>query len=358
MAISGIGSGMLAQLIGQSSTLKSQVEKLTAQSADGKRGTWYGDIAGDARRAINLRGEISRREVHATTIDRALGRTGAAQGALKGLSSIAEDFLTQAGKVSSADSTRISALASNARQAIGQVAALLNEKHGGEYLFNGADSSNPPIPDPDGILATPMATNIMAAAGSLASGNSASVLAATLSAATDATLGATPFSNYLLDPDQGLYEARRSTLTGDGESVETGLFANRNAAATTAGSEAGGWSRDLLRGLMTLAGLAADKAATGADFDAVMTSVKSGLKSAMTALGEEAGALGLSESRLEAAKTRHGELQLSLNAQLADVEEVDLAATLTALQDTQTRLQASWQALSRLSGLSLTNFLR
>ena len=59
MAISGIGSGMLAQLIGQSSTLKSQVEKLTAQSADGKRGTWYGDIAGDARRAINLRGEMA-----------------------------------------------------------------------------------------------------------------------------------------------------------------------------------------------------------------------------------------------------------------------------------------------------------
>ncbi|MBP0445502.1 hypothetical protein J8J14_12015 [Roseomonas sp. SSH11] len=358
MAIPGIGSGVLARLVAQSASLQAQMDKLSAQTIDGRRGTYYGDLAGDARRSISLRAELDRRETHATAIGRALGRTGAAQEALERLSSIAEEFLTQAGKVSSADSTRITALAGSARQAIGQVAALLNEQHTGSYLFGGADTANPPIPDPGGIMGTAMATDIAAAIASLAPGNSGAVLSATLAAASTTAPGATPFSAYSTDPARGLNEPRPATLTGDGESVATGLFASRNAAADPAGSEAGSWSRDLLRGLMTLASLSPDKTAAGADFDAVMTSVKKGLNAAMVVLGEEAGALGQSEARLESARGRHEELQVALSAQIADVEEVDMAAALTALQETQTRLQASWQALAMLSGLSIASFMR
>jgi len=356
MAIAGIGAGALSQLIGTSSDLKARLDTLAAQAADGRRGTYYGDFGADARRSISLRGEIGRREAYATSIDRALGTTGAAQDALKRLSAVAEEFLTEAGKVTNADTTRIAALAGSARQALGEVAGLLNETSGGAYLFGGADTASPPIPDPDGIMGTRMATDIAAAVASLAPGNASSVLASTLAAARLSGAGETPFSDYALDPARGGTEARPAVLTGEGESVPTGLFAARNAAAVTAG-EAGGWSRDLLRGLMTLANLTPAMTAAGADFTAVMTGVKAGLKAAMTGLGEEAGALGLSESRLESARTRHEDLQVTLGAQLADVEEVDLATTLTALQDTQTRLQASWQALSMLSRLSLASVL-
>lgn len=358
MAIAAIGSGTLARLVAQSSTLKSQLTTLSAQSVDGKRGAFYGDIAGQAARAISLRGGIARGEAHAQAIDRALGRTAVAQDALKRLSSVAETFLGEAGKVSRADTSRIGALASNARQAIAEVASLLNTRQGSEYVFSGADAANPPIPDPDGIMTTPMATGIAAALGSLAPGNGSAVLSATLFAASSNVAGDTPFSNYLLDPARGLSEPRQGTLAEDGRIVPTGLFANRNAAASAAASETGSWSRDLLRGLMTLANLSPGQTNAGTDFDAVLGSVKAGLKSAMTALGEESGALGISEARLEAARTRHAEVALALGSQLSDVEEVDLAATLTAMQDTQTRLQASWKALSMLSGLSLVDFLR
>ncbi|TPG51935.1 hypothetical protein EAH89_19480 [Roseomonas nepalensis] len=358
MAIAGVGNGSLAWLITQSSGLKAQLTTLSAQSVDGKRGTYYGDIAGEAHRAISLRGGIARGEAHAQAIERALGGTAVAQDSLKRLSSIAEDFLTQAGKVTRADSSRVAALADSARQAIGEVVSLLNAKSGNSYLFGGADTAHPPIPDPANIMATTMATDIAGAVATLAPGSGATVLSATLAAATSNVAGATPFSDYLVDPAQGLTEPRASVLADDGQPIQTGLFANRNAAASGAGSETGSWSRDLLRGLMTLASLAPGQTAAGDDFDAVMASVTAGMKSAMTGLGEEAGALGLSESRLEAAKTRHEELGVALHGQLADVEEVDLAATLSAMQETQTRLQASWKALSMLSGLSLADFMR
>jgi len=362
MAIAGIGSGALTRLVGQSSALKDQLGRLSAQAADGRRGTYYGDIAGEAGRAIGLRGEIARREAHSAVLDRALGRTGAAQQALGQLSAVAEGFLSEAGKITRADTTRITAIAASARQAIGEVAGLLNERHAGGYLFGGSDTANPPIPDPAGITGTAMATAIATAVGGLAPGGAAGVLAATLAAATSTAPGTTPFSDYALDPARGGAEPRGTTLTGDGDSVPTGLFAGRNAAATTPGTIPGGgtgsWSRDLLRGLMTLASLTPAMTTAGGDFDAVVGSVTAGLKAAMTGLGEEAGALGQSEARLEAARTGHADMGVTLKAQLAGIEEVDLATTLTALQDTQTRLQASWQALSMLSGLSLADYIR
>ncbi|MBI0534332.1 hypothetical protein D9599_01930 [Roseomonas sp. KE2513] len=360
MAIAGVGNGSLAWLIAQSSTLKTQLGTLSAQSVDGRRGTYYGDIAGQAGRAINLRGGVARGEAHAQAIDRALSRTTIAQSTMTQLSSIAENFLTQAGKISRADTSRISALADSARQAIGQVASLLNAKSGSDYLFSGADTANPPIPDPDGIMATPMAQGIAAAVASLAPGNGDAVNAATLVAASSTAPGGTPFSDYLLDSARGRQDARPSVLAEDGQAVAVGLFANRNATepADPGSPGEGGWSRDLLRGLMALASLTPDKTASGEDFDKVLGGITGALKSAMTGLGVESGALGLSEEKLEAAKTRHEELGVTLKTQLADVEEVDLASTLAAMQDTQNRLQASWKALSMLSGLSLTQFLR
>ncbi|WP_426956257.1 flagellin [Muricoccus radiodurans] len=359
MAITGVGSGALARLIADSTAVKTRMETLTAQAADGRRGALYGDIAPDARRAIDLRAEIGRREAHGTAIDRALGRTAATQDTMSRLSAIVESFLGEAQKINRTDNARITTVAAGAAQAAREVAGLLNETHAGEYLFSGTDTGNPPIPDADGIMSGGMAQDIAAAVASLGGGNAASVLAATKAAAGSDTAGTTPFSAYLSDPARGLTEPRRATLAGDGEAIRTGVFANRNADATSGGETTGSWARDILRGLMTLASLTPQAAASaGDDFDAMMTGVRAGFRSAADALAEEEGSLGLAEKRLESARSRHADLQTTLGTQLAGVEEVDLAETLTALQDTQTRLQASWKALSMMASLSLTSFLR
>ena len=47
-----------------------------------------------------------------------------------------------------------------------------------------------------------------------------------------------------------------------------------------------------------------------------------------------------------------------MQAQLAEIEEVDLAEVLTRLRATETTLQASYGAIGRLGGLTLANFLR
>ncbi|MBW8270440.1 flagellin [Caldovatus aquaticus] len=349
--------GALGVLAAETARLRARMDVLARQAADGRRGGLYGDIAPEARRAMDLRGEIARRAAYEGAIGGALGRAAAAQEVLGRLGQIAETFFAETVPLASGQPERIATVASRAREAMAEVAALLNERHGGEYLFGGGDLENPPVPDPEGIATSGMALQIAAAVAGLGGGNAAAVAAATKAAALDDTPGVTPFSAYLSDPLRGGAEAPRGLVAADGERVEYGLFANRNARAVSAGETTGSWARDLLRGLATLAALDPAQAQLGADFTALVGTVREGLRSAVRGLNAEAGLLGAAEARLEAIRTRHAEVSVALRSQLSAIEEVDMAETITRLQATRTQLEASYQAIAALGALSLARFL-
>ncbi|MBV1797686.1 flagellin [Siccirubricoccus sp. G192] len=214
------------------------------------------------------------------------------------------------------------------------------------------------MPDPAGLPASGFAGQIATAIGTLGGGNAATVAAATKSAAQSDAAGVTPFSAFASDPATGLAEPRRGVPAEDGVVVPYGLFANRNAAATSSGETAGSWARDLLRGLASLAALTPAQATSPQDFRDLAAVIRNGLKSASAALADEAGALGLTEARLEDTRSRHAAVQTTVQSQLAGIQEVDLAAVLTRLKATETALQASYSAIGRLGSLSLAQFLR
>lgn len=351
------GITSVSRLDAGAQALRLRLDTLTRQVSDGRKGPGYGDIAPDARRAIDLRADMARRETWQGTIDRTLARSSVVQGALGRLSDIATKFYQQAIKIDGTSGELVSAVAAQARAALAEVGALLNERHAGEYVFGGTDSQNPPVPDAQGLAASGMATGIAAAVASLAPGNAAAVAVATLAAASSDAAGTTPFSAFLSDPAAGLAEPRRSVPAAEGERVEYGILANRNAAATSEGETTGSWARDLLRGLATLAALDPAQAQLGTDFTSLVATVRDGLRSAVDALGEERGALGATEERLEAMSRRHGDITVALATQLASIEEVDMAATLSRLDATKTQLEASYRAIAMVSSLSLTNFL-
>lgn len=351
------GVGLIGRLDVGAAALRQRLEVLTRQVSDGRKGPGYADIAPEARRAVDLRAEIGRREAWQGTISRALSQTSVTQKALGRMEAIATQFYQEAIRLDGTSTERISAVAASARAAMTEFATLLNEKYAGDYVFGGTDTANPPIPDPQAVATGGMASSIAAAVASLGGGNAAAVGAATLAAASSDAAGTTPFSAFLSDPAQGLTEARRAVPAAEGERVAYGILANRNAAASSEGETTGSWSRDVLRGLATLAAIDPSQAALGTDFTDLMATVRDGLRSALDALGEERGALGATEQRLEATAARHGEVTVTLKAQLAGIEEVDMAATISRLQATQTQLEASYRAISLVSGLTLTRFL-
>jgi flagellin-like hook-associated protein FlgL len=351
-------TGLLGRLEADTAALRLRMEVLTRQVSTGRRAEAQGDIAPALPRALSLRAEIGRRETYGTAIGEALNRTQATQKVLERLGTIAREFGDGvAMRLDPNDTASLSLVATRARAALVEVGQLLNSQSAGEYLFGGSDFSRPPVPDPEELPTGGLAAGIAAAIAGLGGGNAAAIIAATRAVAMDDSAGVTPFSGFLSDPASGLAEPRRSAPAGDGQAVPYGLFANRNAAAASMGETTGSWARDLLRGLASLAALTPAQAASPADFRALAGTIRDGLKSASNAIADEAGALGLTEARLSAVRERHAVLTDALKAQLADIEEVDLAATLTRLQATRTALEASYSALGRLGALTLTRYL-
>lgn len=351
------GINTISRLDAGAQALRLRLDTLTRQQSTGYKGPGYGDIAPDARRAIDLRADVARREVWQGTIDRTLARTSVTQNALGRLSDIATNFYEQATTIDGTNGVLVSSIATQARAAMQEVANLLNERYGNEYVFGGTDTANPPIPDAQGIASSGMATDIAAAVASLSAGNAAAVATTTLAAATSDAAGTTPFSTFLSDPAAGLTEARRSVPAAEGQRVDYGILANRNAAATSEGETTGSWARDLLRGLATLAALEPSQTVLGTDFTDLVATARDGLRSAVDALGEERGALGAAEERLGAISQRHKDVTVTLTTQLATIQEVDMAETISKLNDTKTQLEASYRAIAMVQGLSLTNYL-
>ena len=358
------GISLIGRIDVNASLLRERITLLGDQISTGRKGNSYatigpdGSFGKDTPKAIDLRAEIGRREAYQTTIGQTLSKVSVTQDVLTRIGAIAESFNANSAKLMGASKPEeIQIQAATAKSAMAEVAALLNETFNGEYLFGGSDTSNPPIPNPGAIATSGMGGEIIKQVALLNGANVATVLANTKSLAESNAADMTPFSAFL-SPPPGVTVPRRNIIGNDGELVEYGVLANRNAAGVTSlGETTGSWARDLLRGLASIAGLTPEKAQLGGDYTTFITKVRQGLDTAVKTLALERGALGTTEKRLQDISTRQEAVTTTLTAQLSSLEDVDMAKTISAFQATQSQLEASYRAMSLAQQLSLTRFL-
>jgi flagellar hook-associated protein 3 FlgL len=349
---------MLTRLDADTTALRLRLQQQTRQVSTGLKSDALGDLAGQLPRLLDLRAEMARRDTYTHSIGQTLARTQATQTALARLGEVAREFGDDvAMKLDANNPASIPMMAGRAKLALIEVGQLLNSRSNGEYLFAGSDFANPPVPDPNGLPSSGFAALIASAVGGLGGGNAATVAADTMAAVLDDSAGVSPFSPFLQAGGAGQTEGQRAAPSGDGTQTAFGIIANRNSAAVSQGETSGSWALDLLRGLASIAALTPAQAADRTDFRDLSITIREGLRSAAGALADESGALGLAEQRLEATRTRHQTMRDALESQVADIQEVDLAATLTRLKATQTVLEASYTALGRIGELSLARYL-
>ena len=348
----------LTARIGLNATqLRDRITVLGEQISTGRKGKTYAAIGSDAPKAMDLRGEIGRRETYQSTINLTLSKVRVSQDVLDRIGAIAEKFTANTAKLlGGAKPEEIQIQAAQAEAAMAEVATLLNEQFNGEYIFGGSDSRNPPIPNPQAIATSGMGLAIKSQVASLDGSNVTSVTNTTKTLAQSNALGTTPFSVFL-STGAGATPDRVSILGNDNDRVEYGIKANRNAAVQSTGETTDSWARDLLRGLASIAGLTPDKAELGNDYTTFVTTLRNGLNSAVDALALERGSLGATEARLQSMASHHESVSTILTLQLSNLEEVDMAKTITSFQTTQTQLEASYRAIAMAQQLSLTRFL-
>jgi flagellar hook-associated protein 3 FlgL len=144
---------------------------------------------------------------------------------------------------------------------------------------------------------------------------------------------------------------------GSNYTVQYGLLASANSAATSTGaSTTGSYMRDLMRGLATIGSMSSLQV-NDSDFATLVQDTRASLSGAVMAMNTDIGVLGDSQANLSTIQTQLGDASTVLTKQVSNVQDVDMAQTLSELTQTNTQLQASYQILATENGLSLAKFL-
>ncbi len=344
-------------LLRDSASVRQQLDTLLQQAGSGLVSDSYAGLGAGAATALSVAPQIAAQQTWQGNINAASAQMQVAQTALQQINSIASSFYADTNTLTNLNPSQVDSTAQAAQQALQQVAGLLNSSDGGIYVFGGQDSANPPLPDAQNILGSGFFTQIRSAVAGLAGSGAASVIASTLATAGSNAVGTSPFSAALSQPAAALQAALPSVATGPGQQKAIGIPASANAfVASTGSSTTGSYSRDILRALATIGSLGSGQV-NDAGFAAVVQDAHTSLGDAITALNQDAGVLGNTQSTLQAEQTALASTTTALRTQLSGVEDADMATTLSQISQTETRLQASYQLLSGLQSYSLAKFL-
>ncbi len=363
-------NGMLGSLIANAGTVRQKLDLLTQQASTGLIGTTYAGLGSGASVSLNLRPQITALQTWQNNVDASTGRTTVAQTALTQIQSIASNFFAQLNNVDGTNSSEVDGIAATARDALSQVAGLLDTQDGGIYVFAGQDTANPPVPDPSNILTSGFYTQIntaVTAFNGTPPNDAAGVANITFNVAASNAAGTSPFSWYMSQPAATLLTQLPTVQVGQNSSQPVGLLASANTlvpASVSAGpaiaggpaTTTGSYMRDVLRALATIGSLSSGQANVSG-FQDLVQDTRTSLSGAVSALGNDAGVLGNIQTSLTATQTSLADTQTALTSQVSSAEDVDMAATLSQLSLVQTQLQGSYQLIAGMSGLSLTKFL-
>lgn len=347
--------GMMTSLITDSSSIKQKLDQLTTQISSGLVSNTYAGLGSNAAVSLNLNPQIADLQTWQDNINAAAGTMQVSQTAMTQIQQIASNFLAQTSNLEGADSSEVDTIAASAQQALVQVAELLDTQDGNTYVFAGADSANPPVPDPDSILTSGFYTQIAAQVGQLGAQGAAATIANTLVIAGSDAPGTSPFSTYLSQPVASLQAP--TIQIGQGQTASVGLLASANSAvASTGTSTTGSYMRDLMRALATIGSMSSSQT-SDSGFQTLVQDTNASLTGAIGAMAEDAGVLGNTQTNLTASQTTMQDTATALTTQVSNVQDVDVAAAMTNLTLVQTQLQASYQVIAAIGGLSLAKFL-
>lgn len=347
--------GALGRLIGDSASVRSQLNTLTQQAASGRIADTYAGLGAGAQVSLDLNPIIAHQQTWRNNIDAATARMQVTQSAMTQIQSIASNLYGQLNTLSGLDSGSIDTTAASARQALQQVAGLLNTTDGGGvYVFAGQDTGNAPVPNADQILSSGFYTQINTAVSGLGA-NSITVTAATLSVAASNAPGTSPFSAQQSQSASSIPLA--TTVIGPSQRTTVGLLASANTFVASSGSSTtGSYMRDLMRALATVSSLSSSQTSAGG-FQGLIQDTRTSLSGAISAMADDAGTLGNKQTQLAATKTELSDTSTALTGQVSSAQDVDMAATLSKITLVQTQLQASYQLISGMNGLSLAKYL-
>lgn len=353
--------GTFGQLIADNTLVKQRLDTLTAQASSGLvSGTLAGLGGAAASQSLDLNAEIGHLQTAQNNISAVTGALSVSQTAASQITGIATSFYSQLTSLSALDPQSVDTLAASARTALQQVAGLIDSTNGSTYVFAGQDSANPPVPNPNSITSSGFFTQISAAVSGLGTNGASATTASLIAIGGSNAAGTSPFSPALSQPAATVRALQTSVDIGHGQQVNYGLLASANtspAIPTPFGvASTGSYMRDIMTSLAAIGSLSSSQAGASG-FSPFVAAVQSTLDNAISAMGVDAGVQGNIQSALQSTATNLGATETALTAQVSSLQDVNMASTLSNLSLVQTQLQASYQLIAGMSGLTLAKYI-
>ncbi|HET8727532.1 MAG TPA: flagellin [Alphaproteobacteria bacterium] len=289
---------------------QNRVNDAMVQVASGKIAQSYDKLGIQSFQLLGLETSQTRSNQFIANIDRALGRMDAMETTMTTLVDRATYLLTQLSSAISGSNADDIALDSLGAGFLEEVAGLLNTQHQGRHIFAGSRGDRPPVDV----------------------------------SAYDPTAGLPG----TFTPDTSYYQ---------GDNVEAVVRADDDFELTYGVTADDPAFENLIRALSYVE-WAGDPAVATADQKAVLSEAYDLTKQAIEGLSELRSELGARYSVLESAKTGHEDFLAYAGNAISDIEDADVAEAITRVTNENVQLQASYMTLSKLSEVSLLNFLR
>lgn len=298
-----------------------QLVDLQVQVSTGKKSQNYAAIVTDSFRLISLESSQARTAQYQSNIDQVDKRLEVMETSVGQVFDVAGRFKTMLQSALNGDGVNQVDTAQEAATARAQVAGLLNVQYGDRYLFAGTRTGTKPV-ELDGwtLPAMPLTPPLATIEADYYRGDDVQ-----LSVEADKDLNVSygitadePAFEYVL---RAMHYVETAGTPADREVLETALALVNSAMGTNAG--------DAALGAETL----------GRD------------------LADLRAQIGTTRKTLQDTESRLSEFSLYLDQSIGDIENVDVAAAISELAIRQTQLEASYMTLSRLSKLSLAQYL-
>jgi flagellar hook-associated protein 3 FlgL len=305
-------------------TMNSQrhILDLQNQISTGQVSRDYAGLGSDSHRLVSLETAAVRAEQYSANIKQVDQRLQAMETSVSSIFDTATRFRTLLISALSSQQTAEVPTQIEATNAKQEVANMLNLEHEGRFLFAGTRSTRQPV---------------------------------TLQGWTPPAMPlAAPLASYAPEYYRG-DDVKLGVEADVGVNIQYGMTADEPAFEY------------VLRAMhyVEIAGQPADRTMLETALALVNTAL--GVESGNGALGVDAiqldltqlrAVIGASRNGLEVAQQRIDDFKLYTEENISSIEHVDVTEAMTRLATTQTQLEASYMTLSKLSQLSLTDYLR
>ena len=329
--LNGIGDSARHFILSrQHSSLNTQLGQLTQELASGRRSSVADPITG----GYQMLGDLSRSETllqgYAQSVSEARLITTARQSTLEHVQSISQSLSSDLLVSNGVTRESLEVVSNHAKETLRDMVSSLNGVVAGRSLFAGTDTSGPALSSADDMF-TALRVEV-----------SGSTTPESITQAVEDWFNGPGFATagYLGNDEPDTFQL------SDSDRVQSAVSAKSDALVT----------------LMTETAIAAlATEIPGLDTQGSQALLRSSGEALLNAQGNLTtlrADLGVVQERVDVAEARNAAKLSSIQIARSEIVSSDPYATATALENTRLQLEALYTVTARLSGLSLTSFLR